>query len=213
MNVALLMVIALISLCLVLSRPGTTYWIDFQSFSSSDLYLSDAGSCGNREAEDYTNLDFADWWSYPSDPADLAVSSDGDRMAYPPSDWTITAENCNVVEYERTFSWSDLTSCSDDGGSALVQVTETDDAVLLSGTFYVELVSPYSMSTSDYYRSTALLQQDFAISLMRQINVIASTGVALFIPSVIGYGRSGDDYTGMQCVCVCVVVSMVYYPL
>jgi len=88
-----------------------------------------------------------------------------------------------------------LTSCSDDGGSALVQVTETDDSVLLSGTFYVELVSPYSMSTEDYYRTAVLLQQDFAIALMRQINVIASTGVALFIPSVIGYGRSGDDYS------------------
>merc|ERR1740123_92957 len=48
------------------------------------------------------------------------------------------------------------------------------------------------MSSSDYYRSTPVLQEDFGIVLMRQINVLASTGVQLFIPSVIGYGRSDD---------------------
>merc|ERR1740123_2517167 len=48
------------------------------------------------------------------------------------------------------------------------------------------------MSSSDYYRSTPVLQQDFGIVLMRQINVLASTGVQLFIPSVIGQGRSDD---------------------
>jgi len=98
-----------------------------------------------------------------------------------------------MVEYERTFSWSELTSCSDDGGSALVQVTETDETVTLSGTFYVELVSPYTMSSGDYYRTAVLLQQDFGIALMRQVNVLASTGVNLFISTIMGYGRNDDE--------------------
>ena len=112
-------------------------------------------------------------------------------MAYPPSDWTLTAESCNEVEYERTFSWTELASCSDDAGdSALIQVIQTNETVTLSGTFYVELLSPYSMSSSDYYRTAVLLQQDFGIVLMRQINVVASTGVSLFICSVMGLSFS-----------------------
>merc|ERR1719273_2029977 len=111
-------------------------------------------------------------------------------MAYPPSDWTLNASSCNMVEYERTFSWSELTSCADAGGSALITVSETADYVLLEGTFYVELVSPYSMSSDEYSRSYPLIQQDFEIALLRTINVIASTGTQLFIPSVMGYGRS-----------------------
>jgi len=36
------------------------------------------------------------------------------------------------------------------------------------------------------------VQQEFGIVLMRQVNVIASTGVQLFISSVMGYGRAAD---------------------
>jgi len=54
------------------------------------------------------------------------------------------------------------------------------------------LVSPYSMSSDEYYRSYPLIQQDFGIALLRTINVFASTGVQLFIPSVMGYGKDGN---------------------
>ena len=37
----------------------------------------------------------------------------------------------------------ELTSCADENGDALISVTETDAAVLLEGTFFVTLVSPY----------------------------------------------------------------------
>jgi len=177
---------------------GSSYWIDFQSFSAGTGGIDEPGSCGNREAVDYSGLEFADSWTYPTNPEDLATVSTAERMAYSPSDWTIKAEEgCNVVEYERMFSWSELTACSDAEDSALVQVTQTSETVLLSGTFYVELVSPYSMSSSEYYRTAVLLQQDFSIALMRQVNVLASTGVDLFISSIMGYGRAADgsNYT------------------
>ena len=60
-------------------------------------------------------------------------------------------------------------------------VSVTADAVSLEGTFYVELVSPYSMSSDEYYRSLPLVQKDFAIALNRQVNALASTGIELFI--------------------------------
>ena len=174
---------------------GTTYWIDFQSFSGSTDSIDAAGSCGNREAADYSGLAFDEYWEYTTNPMDLESVSTAERMAYPPSDWTIVADGCNMVEYERTFSWSELRSCTDAEGQQLVTVTETENAVLLEGTFYVILVSPYSMDSDQYYRAAPLLQQDFGVELMRTINVIASTGVQLFIPSVIGYQRDNGNYT------------------
>ena len=95
----------------------------------------------------------------------------------------------------------ELTSCDDADGNALISVTETAETVLLEGTFFVELVSPYSMSSSGYYRTLPLVQQDFGMALSRQVDVLASTGVQLFISSVMAYGRDDDgNYTCMLCV-------------
>jgi len=136
------------------------------------------------------------------DPLDLEGAETAKRMAYPPSDWTFgvdDASSCNVVNYERKFSWTELTSCTGSGDSALVEVTETANAITLSGTLFIELVSPYSMSSSAYYRTFPLLQQDFGIVLDRTVDVLASTGVQLFITSIMAYGRDeeGNKYTRM----------------
>jgi len=104
----------------------------------------------------------------------------------------LTATDCNAVVYERTMSWTDLTSCQDAAGNALISVTETAATVLLEGTLFVELVSPYSMSSSGYFRTFPVLQQDFGIALSRQVDVLATTGVQLFISSVMAYGRDDD---------------------
>merc|ERR1719427_1662396 len=176
---------------------GTSYCIDFQSFGESVDSIDDAGTCGNRQSDDYEGLDFSEYWGYTTDPEALEDSSTAERMAYPPSDWTLSSADCNTVRYERTFSWTELTACdaSEDGDDPLVTVTETPSAILLRGTFFVELVSPYSMSSDDYYRSYPLVQQDFAVGLSRSVNVLASTGVQLFITSVMAFGRNAaGDY-------------------
>merc|ERR1719361_1383402 len=176
---------------------GTTYWVDFQSFSASNA-INAPGSCGNRNADDYSGLDFANYWGYTVNPADLASAETADRMAYPPSDWTFAvdaASSCNVVNYERKFSWTQLTACTDSGDSALVEVSETADAMTLSGTLFIELVSPYSMADSSYYRTFPVVQQDFGIVLDRAVDVLASTGVQLFITSIMAYGREDGKYT------------------
>jgi hypothetical protein len=171
---------------------GTTYWIDLESFSSVDGGVDSAGTCANRQSADYGALDFEDFFGFTTNPMDLESASTEDRMAYPPSDWTLTASSCNVVKYERTFSWADLTECANAAGNGLVSVTETDDSVLLEGTFFVELVSPYSMSSDEYYRTLPLVQQDFAIALSRTVNVLSSTNTQLFITSVMGWGEDDD---------------------
>ncbi len=91
-----------------------------------------------------------------------------------------------------------MTACADAAGDALVSVTETDDSVLLSGTFFVELVSPYTMSSDEYFRSFPLVQQEFGIALSRTVNVLSSTNTQLFIPSVIGWGKEDDGVMTMN---------------
>jgi len=54
-------------------------------------------------------------------------------------------------------------------------------------------LSPYSMSSDEYYRSFPLVQQDFGIALSRTINILSSTDTQLFIASVMGFGRDDAD--------------------
>ena len=160
------------------------------------------GSCGNRDETVYDGLDFADYWSYPSNPEDLGTTNTDERMAYPASEWTLSADGCHEVGYERKLSWTQLTSCTDAEGEDVVTVTQTTDQVLLEGTFYVMLVSPYSMDSDEYYRSLPLVQQDFAIALMRTVHVLASTGQHMFRASVMGYAHEDVDYESMLCVVI-----------
>jgi len=169
---------------------GTTYWIDLQSFTESAGSVSDAGSCANRRAADYGGA-FEEWWSYPTNPQSLDSTLTADRMAYPPSDWTISSTDCHTVTYQRTFTLAELTECTDSGGSALVSATETSDAISYEGTFHVELLSPFDMADSAYYRTFSLLQYEFAIRFARSADALASTGTLLF--KMAATGISYDD--------------------
>merc|ERR1719509_365068 len=78
--------------------------------------------------------------------------------------------------------------CQDADNNSLLTVTDSEDALTLSGTLYINIVSPYAMGATDsgFYRSWPLAQSDFSIQILKQINVLASTGVQLFISSIIG---------------------------
>lgn len=132
-----------------LRRSGTTYWIDFESFAESGNALDSPGSCSNRQAQDYTNLNFHEYWTYTADPQDLENVPIEGRMAYPPSDWTFSVLSCNVVEYMRTFSWAELTQCVGAEGNTLITRTETDEYIYFDGAWSVELVSPYRFGIID----------------------------------------------------------------
>ena len=57
------------------------------------------------------------------------------------------------------------------------------------------------MATQSHLRTFQLAQQDFGMAISRRVDVLASTGVQLFISSVIAYGRDADGkYECMLCV-------------
>ena len=68
--------------------------------------MSVSGSCANRDGTDYDDLSYDAFWKYTVDPADLDSVSNAERMAYPPSEWSLNASSCNEVVYEREFSWT-----------------------------------------------------------------------------------------------------------
>ena len=97
----------------------------------------------------------------------------------------------------KTFDWDDLRSCDDSNGNELTTLSGTDPTdteIVLSGTLFVNLVSPYTMGVTDsgYYRSLALVQQDWSISILKQINVLSSIGVDLFFITVMAISESAD---------------------
>ena len=85
---------------------GTSYYIDFQSFSEIDGGIDESGTCANRNAADYIGLSFEQFWKFPVNPMKLVTVNTEDRMAYPPTAWDLSATDCNVVKYKRTMSWT-----------------------------------------------------------------------------------------------------------
>jgi len=179
---------------------GTTYWIDLQSFAGLTAGIGAAGSCGNRREADYDGLQFSELWDYTVDPLFLEDAPAAERMAYPPSDWTLSPsdESCHKVTYSRTLSLAELTACTDAEGEPLVKVRGVDSHILIEGAFFVELVSPYSMASSDWFRTYPLVQHEFELQLSRSANAMASSGVQLFVSSVMSFGHDDDGSYQMR---------------
>ena len=85
---------------------GTSYYIDFQSFSEIGGGINAAGTCANRNAADYDGLSFEQFWKFPVNPKTLKMVNAEERMAYPQSSWDLSATDCNVVKYKRTMTWT-----------------------------------------------------------------------------------------------------------
>eukprot|EP01084_Bolivina_argentea_P256072 431005_1 len=179
---------------------GTTYVVDFQSFKTNGNSIDKPGNCQNRMVSSFTGINnFNDYWNYSEYPHSDGELGSNQYLSYPPPSqyWTLTmdAYTCTPINYHGIFSWNDLTQCQDYNGNDLIDVIDDGTSITLSGTLYVNLVSPYTMSTTDsgIYRTFPLIQQDFQISILKQINVLSSTGVELFITSIIGIYEDESD--------------------
>ena len=178
-------------------KLGTTYVVDFYSFGVNGNKINQPGNCQNRLSQSFIDItDFNQFWTFSQYPYLSGQIGTNQYLSYPPpsNKWTLTASSCNTINYRSTFSWNDLVLCKDYNGNDLININDDGKSIKLSGTLYVNLVSPYTMTSIDigYYRSLPLIQQDFTISILKQINVISSTGVDLFIISIIGIVETLD---------------------
>ena len=104
-------------------------------------------------------------------------------------------DTCTPINYHGTFSWNDLMSCEDADGRKLVDVDDDGTLITVAGTVYVNLVSPHVMDSADsgFYRVYPLVQQDWQLSIVKQINVLSSTGTQLFIISILSIFEDDND--------------------
>ena len=175
---------------------GTTYVIDFYSFSGSNNKIDKPGNCQNRLASSFIGIsNFNDYWSYSEYPYLNGEIGTNSTMSYPPPNkWHLTINSCTPINYKGIFSWSELIECIDYDGNKLISVVDNNESITLSGSLYVNVVSPIQMGVTDigFYRSLQLIKQYFSISILKQINVLSSTGVNLFIISIIGISETNN---------------------
>eukprot|EP01084_Bolivina_argentea_P290405 498826_1 len=178
---------------------GTTYVVGFNSFGTTGNKINEPGNCENRILASFQSGNFNQWWKYSEYPYLWNQLGNNTYLSYPPpsNHWILSIgdDTCTSINYLGVFSWNDLTQCKDYNGNDLINVVDNDISITLSGTLYANLVSPYSMNAVDtgIYRSFPLIQQDFEISILKQINVLSSTGVELFITSIIGIYEDESD--------------------
>jgi len=179
---------------------GTTYVLDFGDFDAHADSIAQPGTCQNRNAGDFTG-DFDTFWEYPLSPSDIGTAT---YLAYPPPDpvngaWSVAVDDaapCGVVVYTGKFTWNDLVACQDYALSKSYITSaedETTGVLSLRGTFYANVVSPFSYSGDfGYYRVYQLLSQPFVLSVKKNIQVIGAAGINLFTISVIAVFKEED---------------------
>ena len=179
---------------------GTTYWIDFESFGIGNK-INEPGNCQNRVKSSYDNItNFVNYWGFSSKPYIKGNIGSNSYLSYPPTSsyWSLSTNNndsCSPIIYKGVFSWQDLTECTNFNGDKLNDIYSNDQEIKLSTTLYVNIVSPYMMNEIDteIYRTFPLIQQNIEIILYKQINILSSNGVELFIISVIGIFEDETD--------------------
>jgi hypothetical protein len=182
---------------------GTTYVLDFEDFDAHEDSIVLPGTCENRDADAFTGASFDATWEYSENPAGFGqIAVPGHYLAYPPAGkWDISmAEQdvCGIVHYEGSFSWNDLMQCSNNDKSLGSYMETTDDGefLRLSGTFYVNVVSPFAYdSDMTFYRVYQVLSAPFIISIAKTVTILSQAGVNLLTMSIIAVYKQDRENT------------------
>ena len=175
---------------------GVAYVLDFEDFDAHKDNITQPGTCQNRNHDDFMNgPTWEDYWRFSDEPQNDGNVGDNGYLAYPPpdslyGDWDVYMKDdgCDTVVYSGKFTWTDLRNCKQYNsiGDPYTDIVSDDNWVNLTGTFYLNVVSPY-WPTMDfgYYRVYQLISQPFVIAVSSVVNVLGSTGINLMTLSVI----------------------------
>eukprot|EP01084_Bolivina_argentea_P165840 288033_1 len=174
---------------------GTTYVLDFDDYDAHKDKIDEPGTCQNREAGSFTNVEFKEFWNYSEEPQNSGGIGSNSFLAYPPppnDKWQMYMKNntCNTVVYEGHFTWQELRDCKSYGGGesyTKVYNIPENNWLNLTGIFYINVVSPVWYGNQDlgFYRVYQLLSQPFVIAVSSTVHVLGSTGINLMTMSVI----------------------------
>ena len=180
---------------------GVTYVIDTKPFVDGSL-LQDCGACENRHNSSYFNQSFIDdFWTYTLHPVS-DIGNDTSGLEYPnPNIWSVSMNDsindpCGVVKWEKNFTFDELYH---DCGFTLEQ---TNDSLILDGSFYLTLLSPMSMfmeqcdnghNDCGQYYSSLLLHPRLEIILQRRATVISDPIDVNVYTTMLGISTVQDD--------------------
>eukprot|EP01084_Bolivina_argentea_P311846 539838_1 len=86
-------------------------------------------------------------------------------------------DGCDTIVYARNFTWQELRDCSGFDNTPFTTVVYEDNKYKLSGTLYINIVSPFWYNSDfGYYRVYQLLSKPFVISVSSTVHVLGSTG-------------------------------------
>eukprot|EP01083_Nonionella_stella_P298909 1014410_1 len=166
---------------------GTTYTLDFKSSNAHSMSIANPGICSNRLSDSFDNTAFPLWWQYSECPSlSNQIGQTDSFLAYPlPSKfWSLSMGDGNMIVYDGNFKLNELLSCDPDG--VAIQTVTSDEWLNISGTFYINLVSPLAKAFDvGYYYIYQLYSAPFVIAVRRTVNVLSSTGISLFTMTVV----------------------------
>eukprot|EP01083_Nonionella_stella_P128771 390253_1 len=178
---------------------GTTYVIDFEDFNAHSDSIKEPGTCQNRDDVFGSVTDWAEVWNLAETPSELDVGT-VDYLAYAPGgDWSVelvTGDLC-TIKYSASFTWDELMDCTDSSGSkAYITSTDNENDITLSGTIYVNVVSPFDYAADyGFYRVYQLISQPFQIVISKTVYVLGDVGINLLTMDIIAVYKEGEENT------------------
>eukprot|EP01084_Bolivina_argentea_P143565 252052_1 len=172
---------------------GTTYVLDFTSFNSHSNSIANPGVCSNRLKDSFNGSTFNDWWTYskcPSLPDQIGQMYEYFSYPQPSQYWEISMDSNNMIRYDGNFKLNELISCDS------INIASNEKWLNVTGSFYINLVSPLSKSFDvGYYRIYQLYSAPFILAVHKTINVLSSTGISIFtITFVAVYKQQNGTY-------------------
>eukprot|EP01084_Bolivina_argentea_P009297 17396_1 len=184
---------------------GTMYNIDFKSFDVAADSIKNPGSCSNHLASTFENKTWQDCWTYSNTPYKTGHLGNAQYPVYGPSgeNWILSMDTtsawstCSRIQYNAHFTWQTLSECTDGAGNKVININTENETIDLNGRLYVNLVSPISMSDdfNAYYSHNILTTREFRISLINSAHVISSTGIKLFLITILHAERRFDEHS------------------
>ena len=142
----------------------------------------------------YNDISWNYLWNYSLTPyLDDHIGVTDKYLAYPkPTQyWDLymkDTKSCTPIVYEGKFSLTDLKQCDN------LNWINSIDWLNISGTFYINLVSPMNKDIDiGYYYVYQLLSYPFTISISKTINVISQTGISLFTITMISIYKQENE--------------------
>eukprot|EP01083_Nonionella_stella_P058458 153076_1 len=178
---------------------GTTYVIDFEDFNAHSDSIKAPGTCQNRDRDAFADptLTWDDVWAFSETPNAGHVGTE-DYLAYAPGgDWTAEMSDLCTVKYSASFTWDELMDCTNyDGSASYISTEDTGDSIVLSGTLYINVVSPYDYAADyGFYRVYQLVSQPFQIVISKTVYVLGDVGINLLTMDIIAVYKEDAENT------------------